>query len=448
MADPNIQNLTFPINTSTPGVIKTYSAEVNKKDGSMVVYDTTNLFQKDPVLRSDPVTLNGTKTFKTSFIGSPTTEEKKFLNQTVLPAADNQRAAYINKNFTKVQKETIFKGTPKVNNLAAPSEDKNTQTTSVADARVGQQKIDEIQKGISDGQIRSKYGNYRYPLALNAPNLKDKQDIIQFAMIRHIPTKLNLENASTALSVLERAPGDSQQRLGSVTMAIQSPISDTNYVGWTEGSMNPAQALGAAGALASIGAGAKGVKEFGGELSELVQGQNKALQTTAAAFFTGAATQNQEILQRTTGAIANPNLELLFQNPTLRDFNFTFILSPRDKDEANEIKNIIRFFKQGMSVKRASTGLFLKTPNTFIIKYQQKGETNGSKFLPNIKECALQSFSVNYTPAGNYATYNDGSMTAYELTMQFKELTPIYDDDYTRLPGGDNDKSRDYQIGY
>ena len=76
----------------------------------------------------------------------------------------------------------------------------------------------------------------------------------------------------------------------------------------------------------------------------------------------------------------------------------------------------------------------------------QKGDSDqdkGAKYLPKIKECALQSFGVNYTPSQNYATFYNNSMTAYELTMQFKELTPIYDNDYTDL-----DKNADTYIGY
>ena len=44
----------------------------------------------------------------------------------------------------------------------------------------------------------------------------------------------------------------------------------------------------------------------------------------------GMASGNQNLITRTTGAILNPNLDLLFQAPTLRPFNFNFSLSPRD----------------------------------------------------------------------------------------------------------------------
>ena len=53
-------------------------------------------------------------------------------------------------------------------------------------------------------------------------------------------------------------------------------------------------------------------------------------------------------------------------------------------------------------------------------------------FLNKFKECALTNCSVNYTPEGNYMSYDgkERSMTSYEMTLQFQELVPLFDDDY------------------
>ena len=44
------------------------------------------------------------------------------------------------------------------------------------------------------------------------------------------------------------------------------------------------------------------------------------------------------------------------------------------------------------------------------------------KYLNKFKECALLNCGVQYTPDGNYATFEDGVMTAYQLTLSFQEL--------------------------
>ena len=65
----------------------------------------------------------------------------------------------------------------------------------------------------------------------------------------------------------------------------------------------------------------------------------------------GANTSLNQILARTGGKILNPNMELLFNNVTLRTFNFSFKMTPRDENEATQVKSIIRSLKKNMSAK-------------------------------------------------------------------------------------------------
>ena len=45
--------------------------------------------------------------------------------------------------------------------------------------------------------------------------------------------------------------------------------------------------------------------------------------------------------------------------------------------------------------------------------------------------CALTNLSVDYTPDGSYMTYGEnGSMTAYNLSLSFGEIEPNYEDEY------------------
>ena len=57
--------------------------------------------------------------------------------------------------------------------------------------------------------------------------------------------------------------------------------------------------------------------------------------------------------------------------------------------------------------------------------------------MNKIKECACTGVSVNYTPQNNYSTFPDGAMTSYELTLNFNELEPVFNDEYQN----DNDAS-------
>ena len=44
--------------------------------------------------------------------------------------------------------------------------------------------------------------------------------------------------------------------------------------------------------------------------------------------------------------------------------------------------------------------------------------------------------SVNYTGAGTYASYADGNPVSLQMSLVFKELNPIYAEDYDKVEGG------------
>ena len=135
-------------------------------------------------------------------------------------------------------------------------------------------------------------------------------------------------------------------------------------------------------------------------------------------------------------------MELLFKNPVLRDFSFSWKMSPRDEEESRMILKIVRMFKQSQAVKRSKSQVFLKSPNTYKLQWLTAGQKEHS-FLPKIKEVALKQFAMTYTPDGNYQVYENSSMVAYQMSLSFSELEPIYHDDYHKL-----DQDTDESIGY
>jgi hypothetical protein len=175
--------------------------------------------------------------------------------------------------------------------------------------------------------------------------------------------------------------------------------------------------------------------------------QDPAIKTLGIAELSKMAlnTSDSNLFARVTNSIINPNLELLFNRPNLRPFNFVFKMAPRDDTEAEQVKGIIKALKQSSAVQIGSGELFLKTPFVYRLSYMtQKGQEE-AKIHPSlnlIKECALTSVNVDYTPSNVYMTYNDDSatMTAYTMQLQFSELIPVYADDYL--------KEKSHLIGY
>jgi len=232
-----------------------------------------------------------------------------------------------------------------------------------------------------------------------------------------------------------------KKRRGVVSLPMQPGISESNSVGYGNDTINPLQVAGASLAGTGMDAAASFLttgtipEGTGDEIKSTIGGLGGALTPEIIkAYFAGQAI-GANIIGRSTGMTINNNLEVLFNGPQLRTFNYNYRFTPREPKEADKVRQIIRFFKKSMAPKRSTSRIFLKSPNVFKLKYTFK---NGDfhPFLNNIKICALNNFSVDYTPDGSYSTYEDdggrgdGSMTSYQVGMSFLEMTPIYNDDF------------------
>ena len=87
-----------------------------------------------------------------------------------------------------------------------------------------------------------------------------------------------------------------------------------------------------------------------------------------------------------------------------------------------------------MAPIRTKANLFLKSPNTFSLQYMRPGRREHNA-LNKFKECALTNASVQFTPDGNYSTFPDGVMTSYQKRLSFRELSPVFNDDYAKEGG-------------
>ena len=113
--------------------------------------------------------------------------------------------------------------------------------------------------------------------------------------------------------------------------------------------------------MAEVMGGDKKINEVGGDLNKRL-GQSgldmptaqdlitKKLAASAAGVFGGNVSLDQ-LLARQEGNILNPNMELLFNGPTLRSFRFSFKMTPRSQPESRAVRDIINTFKRSMAPK-------------------------------------------------------------------------------------------------
>ena len=164
-----------------------------------------------------------------------------------------------------------------------------------------------------------------------------------------------------------------------------------------------------------------------------------------AAGAIGLNVDVDQVVNRLSGAIENPNMELLFQGASLREFDFNIRFTPRSSREAARVRQIIRILKRRMAVKRngnnylggleaGGKNLLLGTPDVFRLEYRRGSTTQEEiKGLNKFKTCVLQSLQVDYSGAsGRWAAYGkDSQPVTTLLIMKFREIVPIYEEDYT-----------------
>ena len=185
------------------------------------------------------------------------------------------------------------------------------------------------------------------------------------------------------------------------------------------------------------------------------EGLTKSIQRFAKA---GAVGKLLEIVKKNTGAdpnaitqningkIANPYVEQVFGGIGLRQFDFSWKLVPRNKDEQNSINAIIKTLRMAVLPNKSdtfglggseegtrddfSTERWLEVPQVFDLSWKSNGSTIQS--LPKIKTCVCKDIQIQYTPDNVWATHlmgqNNPHPVAYNLTLSFGETEIITSD--------------------
>jgi len=283
---------------------------------------------------------------------------------------------------------------------------------------------------------------YRYP----QKSIGKDDDYLEINVIEYVPP--GIETGKDNLKIKTGTEKNSNQRaLSTIQLPMPANIGDANQVNWGEDSFNPLAAF----AAEQIGNVLKQSNFFNGisnAYSNTVSTGKETLtkgggQDLISKYFQsklvnelGANTTPEGLLSRSSGSVLNPNLELLFGGVNLRSFTFDFDFAPRNLEESNVVKQIIRIFKQSMAPKTGSNtsgaGLFIDAPNIFLLKY--KTGSRDHPYLNKFKPCALTSMGMNYTGSGSYTTYADKTPVHMKLNLSFTELNPIYNEDYKEIP--------------
>jgi len=209
---------------------------------------------------------------------------------------------------------------------------------------------------------------------------------------------------------------------------------------------------------AALAAVAGGNMSYAKNVVKNITGNAKAIQTALTSFAlnsipgVGGNISFNDVSGSTRGIVINPNAELLYDSPEMREIGMIFRLVPRNPAESLMIQNIVKTFRAASMPSWGATGGepmvagagATENPQADIINFG--GEDNWIRvpnlckftfmhgdtphpYLIQFKPCAISRVEVNYTSDGTFATYSDGAPVAVELSLNFMETKLVFADE-------------------
>lgn len=166
------------------------------------------------------------------------------------------------------------------------------------------------------------------------------------------------------------------------------------------------------------------LKEYAGNAPELIR------QGYIEMLADGVGRSPNQMMSLTKGEIYNPNVEMWYDGPMLRTFQFKFNFMPKSQGEASVVKQIIRTFKMYSSPKE--NGNKYEIPHVWQVAYGGQCE----KFMNKFKPAALTNITVDYNAGLPYhMTFDDGTPVSTSISLSFAECEMITRKDHAQGTG-------------
>ncbi len=304
------------------------------------------------------------------------------------------------------------------------------------------------------GQTESSEGSLRWPF----DQIDEDTDYVFFRFGQYRPP-LGRESRSGAATAYDQYKYSSNLEtvadVGPIMLPMPQDISNTLEQNWQGKQFSR---VGMA-ALTSLATG-----NFS-DMNNMLSGKGnwKAIQGSLIAAGlnqipgVGGNLTMSDVTGSTEGVVLNPNMEMLYDSPDIREVSMKYKLVPHNKEEAIAIQKIIKQFRYAALPSWGSGDDLSEGLKKFSVsggeKYTDDGEPVAENFIrvpwlchfefrtggavnPHVaqyKPCAITRVSINYTPDGTYASYLEGGPSAYEIDLSFIETKLIFKQD---LAGG------------
>jgi len=129
-----------------------------------------------------------------------------------------------------------------------------------------------------------------------------------------------------------------------------------------------------------------------------------------------------------TGRTLNPQLELIYNSPALRQFTLDFRLIPRNQKESDDIQAILYILKleAAPQISPDTSSRYFIPPSQFQLEfYDGVDHAMTNSYLFKTKKCVLEDISIDYTGGGSFTTFYTGAPVETRLSLKFTETVII-----------------------
>lgn len=170
--------------------------------------------------------------------------------------------------------------------------------------------------------------------------------------------------------------------------------------------------------LLSIGAGIIEEISSTGEI-DTNTASTAVLSKVAQGGGLGSGLATQALIQR--GEVLNPRTQMLFKGPVLRQLALTYKMMPSNREEAEEIFNIIKTLRQNAYPTLTNASFFV-FPKMFRVSFINL--SGGDLKMVKFQDLYLTSINTNYN-ATQPIFFEDGNPHEVDLTVTFQESEVI-----------------------
>ena len=208
--------------------------------------------------------------------------------------------------------------------------------------------------------------------------------------------------------------------LGVLGGALEGALNGSNAFA---GATSNGQLTSTASALAAS-AIAKNVGELAGAAVGSIKGAPGAI--VGASALSNAFEGLSPAVRSATKIASAPNQRTLFQQVQIRSFAFTFKMIANNAREAEEIRNIIKFFRQELYPEKIPLGesgvpLGYKFPNQFEIEIKNRFDGNPAF---KIQRCYLRDVQTSFNATAT-GMYDDGNFIEADISLAFQEIVAL-----------------------